>query len=109
MVAGPEEQPELSFRANTDDGVPTIAMDEWKIYQRMEGGGAAFTDGAAWLINQTVAGPARSCDVAPIRPALGLASAFCVPDQFIGLDTRLVHLRRQLQRPRGCQPATLQH
>ena len=83
VVAGPEEQPELSFRANTDDGVPTIAMDEWKIYQRMEGGGAAFTDGAAWLINQTVAGPARSCDVAPIRPALGLASAFCV--------TRSVH------------------
>jgi len=53
-VAGPEEQPELSFRANTDDGVPTIAMDEWKIYQRMEGGGAAFTDGAAWLVHQTV-------------------------------------------------------
>jgi glucosylceramidase len=52
VVAGLEEQPELSFRANTDDGVPTIAVDDRKIYQRMEGGGAAFTDGAAWLINQ---------------------------------------------------------
>ena len=84
MVAGPEEQPELSFRANTDDGVPTIAMDEWKIYQRMEGGGAAFTDGAAWLVHQTVAGPARSCDVAPISTRTPkLASAFCV--------TRSVH------------------
>jgi glucosylceramidase len=52
VVAGLEEQPELSFRANTDDGVPTIAVDDRKIYQRMEGGGAAFTDGAAWLISQ---------------------------------------------------------
>ena len=52
MVAGLEEQPELSFRANTDDGVPTIAVDDRKTCQRMEGGGAALTDGAAWLINQ---------------------------------------------------------
>jgi hypothetical protein len=70
VVAGLEEQPALSFRANTDDGVATIAVDERKIYQRMEGGGAAFTDGAAWLINQKLStGPARSWDVAPVRPA----------------------------------------
>jgi len=59
VVAGLEEQPELSFRANTDDGVPTIAVDERKIYQRMEGGGAAFTDGAAWLINQKLSAVQR--------------------------------------------------
>jgi glucosylceramidase len=50
---------ELSFRANTDDGVPTIALDERKIYRRMEGGGAAFTDGAAWLINQKLSAVQR--------------------------------------------------
>src|SRR5271154_2782845 len=59
VVAGLEEQPELSFRPNTNDSVPTIAVDESKIYQRMEGGGAAFTDGAAWLINQKLSAVQR--------------------------------------------------
>ncbi len=52
LVAGLEEQPDLAFGSNTEDSVPAIRVDEKVTYQRMEGGGAAFTDGAAWLINQ---------------------------------------------------------
>jgi glucosylceramidase len=59
VIAGLEEQPAVSFQPNTNDGVPTIAVDETKIYQRMEGGGAAFTDGAAWLINQKLSAAQR--------------------------------------------------
>ena len=59
VIAGLEEQPALSSRPNSDDGVETIAVDESKVYQRMEGGGAAFTDGAAWLINQKLSAAQR--------------------------------------------------
>ncbi len=52
IVAGLEQQPDLVFGGNTEDSVPAIHVDEKVTYQRMEGGGAAFTDGAAWLINE---------------------------------------------------------
>ena len=52
IVVGLEEQPNLVFGSNTEDSVPAIHVDEKVTYQRMEGGGAAFTDGAAWLINE---------------------------------------------------------
>ena len=52
IVVGLEEQPNLLFGNNSEDSVPAIHVDEKVTYQRMEGGGAAFTDGAAWLINQ---------------------------------------------------------
>jgi glucosylceramidase len=51
-VVGLEEQPNLVFGSNAEDSVPAIHVDEKVTYQRMEGGGAAFTDGAAWLINE---------------------------------------------------------
>ena len=54
VVAGLEAQPSLFFRADADDATAAIKLDDGKVYQRMEGGGAAFTDGAAWLINQKV-------------------------------------------------------
>ena len=52
IVAGLEQQPDLVFGGNTEDSVPAIHVDEKVTYQRMEGGGAALTDGAAWLINE---------------------------------------------------------
>jgi glucosylceramidase len=52
IVVGLEKQPDLAFGKYAQDGVPEIGVNEKVTYQRMEGGGAAFTDGAAWLINQ---------------------------------------------------------
>jgi glucosylceramidase len=52
IVVGLEEQLNLVFGSDTEDSVPAIHVDEKVTYQRMEGGGAAFTDGAAWLINE---------------------------------------------------------
>ena len=59
IVAGLEEQPSLAFGSNTEDSVPAIHVDEKITYQRMEGGGAAFTDGAAWLINEKLSAVQR--------------------------------------------------
>jgi glucosylceramidase len=52
IVVGLEKQPDLAFGEDAQDGVAAIHVNEKVTYQRMEGGGAAFTDGAAWLINQ---------------------------------------------------------
>lgn len=52
IVVGLEKQPDLAFGEDAQDSVPAIHVNEKVTYQRMEGGGAAFTDGAAWLINQ---------------------------------------------------------
>lgn len=60
VVAGLEAQPDLNFRPSANDGVQAIEVDESKVYQRMEGGGAAFTDGAAWLINQKLSPTQRA-------------------------------------------------
>lgn len=44
-------QPELAFAASdaSTDGIYTIALDDTRQYQRMEGFGAAMTDSSAWL------------------------------------------------------------
>ncbi len=52
IVVGLEKQPDLAFAEDIEDNVPAIHLNEKTTYQRMEGGGAAFTDGAAWLIHQ---------------------------------------------------------
>ena len=52
IVQGLDEQPTLLFGNNAEDSVPVIHVGEKVTYQRMEGSGAALTDGAAWLINQ---------------------------------------------------------
>jgi glucosylceramidase len=77
IVAGLEEQPNLAFGSNTEDSVPTIHVDEKVTYQRMEGGGAAFTDGAAWLINQKLS-PVQRDEVMKrlFDPAVGIGVSF---------------------------------
>ena len=52
IVQGLDEQPTLLFENNAEDSVPVIHVGEKVTYQRMEGSGAALTDGAAWLINE---------------------------------------------------------
>ena len=41
VVAGLEAQPSLFFRADADDATAAIKVDDSKVFQRMEGGGAA--------------------------------------------------------------------
>jgi len=59
VVAGLEPQSSLSFAPESGDAT-AIKVDESKVYQPMEGGGAAFTDGAAWLINQKLSPEQRN-------------------------------------------------
>ena len=77
VVAGLEAQPDLNFRPNAQDGVQAIEVDENKVYQRMEGGGAAFTDGAAWLINQRLS-PVQRAQVMRclFNPQVGIGVSF---------------------------------
>ncbi|MGW2008373.1 glycoside hydrolase family 30 protein [Streptomyces nigrescens] len=50
VVKGLEKQAPLTFAPGGGGG---IAVDEGKKYQRFEGGGASFTDTAAWLLNSS--------------------------------------------------------
>ena len=52
IVKGLERQPDITFGAEGQSAAATIDVDESKKFQTMEGGGASFTDGAAWLINE---------------------------------------------------------
>ncbi|MGA3081854.1 MAG: chitobiase/beta-hexosaminidase C-terminal domain-containing protein [Terracidiphilus sp.] len=47
------EQPDINFTASTADaGTSTIVVDSTQQYQSIEGFGAAFTDSAAYLLNE---------------------------------------------------------
>jgi len=59
VVAGLEEQPNLAFGALARDAAPTIEIHDRTKYQQMEGGGAAFTDAAAWLIGEKLSSAQR--------------------------------------------------
>ncbi len=52
VVKGLERQPDIAFAAEGQSAAATIDVDDSKTFQTMEGGGASFTDGAAWLINE---------------------------------------------------------
>lgn len=52
VVKGLERQPDTAFAAEGQSAAATIDVDDSKTFQTMEGGGASFTDGAAWLINE---------------------------------------------------------
>ncbi len=62
VVAGLEPQPDVTFAKDVSDGLLAITVDEAKRFQKMEGGGASFTDGAAWLINRKLS-PAQRAQV----------------------------------------------
>ena len=52
-----QPQPSVSFSSDAGGG-NTVVVDENQVYQRIEGFGAAFTDSAAYLLNE-VAAPAE--------------------------------------------------
>jgi glucosylceramidase len=76
-VAGLEAQPSLFFCPDAGDATVAIKVDDGQVYQRMEGGGAAFTDGAAWLINQKVSAAQRDQVMQRLfDPGLGIGLSF---------------------------------
>lgn len=53
VTRGLQEQDPVSFQDGTGTGAQTITVDEGKTYQTFAGGGASFTDTAAWLMNSS--------------------------------------------------------
>src|SRR5579883_488284 len=62
VIKGLEQQPDIVFTASHSEAPITVEIDDRKTFQKMEGGGASFTDGAAWLINQKLS-PAQREEV----------------------------------------------
>ncbi len=59
VTAGLKQQPDLRFGPDANDNVAAIDVDDSKTFQKMEGGGASFTDGAAWLVNEKLSPTVR--------------------------------------------------
>ncbi|KAA2261408.1 glucosylceramidase [Solihabitans fulvus] len=53
VTQGLAQQAPVAFAAGTGTGDQTITVDENTSYQQFEGGGASFTDTAAWLLNSS--------------------------------------------------------
>lgn len=53
VVRGLEQQAPFSFQAGTGGGGENITVDDNTRYQTFTGGGASFTDTAAWLMNSS--------------------------------------------------------
>ncbi|GAB2998630.1 ricin-type beta-trefoil lectin domain protein [Amycolatopsis acidiphila] len=53
VTRGLQQQSPVAFTAGTGSGGQTISVDENTRYQTFEGGGASFTDTAAWLMNSS--------------------------------------------------------
>ena len=59
VTFGLKQQPNLRFGSDINDGVAAIDVDDTKVFQTMEGGGASFTDSAAWLVNEKLSPAVR--------------------------------------------------
>jgi glucosylceramidase len=53
VTRGLQQQAPVNFTAGTGAGGQTINVNENTTYQQFEGGGASFTDTAAWLMNSS--------------------------------------------------------
>jgi glucosylceramidase len=53
VTRGLQQQTPVNFTAGTGSGGQTINVNENTQYQQFEGGGASFTDTAAWLMNSS--------------------------------------------------------
>jgi glucosylceramidase len=62
VAAGLKQEPDISFGPDEQADVAILDVDDSKSFQRMEGGGASFTDSAAWLVNEKLS-PAVRDDV----------------------------------------------
>ncbi|MCX5215026.1 RICIN domain-containing protein [Kitasatospora sp. NBC_00240] len=62
VTRGLQQQAGISFAAGTGSGGQLITVDESTRYQQFTGGGASFTDTAAWLLNSSGALSAATRD-----------------------------------------------
>jgi len=53
VTRGLQQQTPITFSPGTGSGTQTITVNENTTYQSFEGGGASFTDSAAWLMNSS--------------------------------------------------------
>jgi len=53
VTRGLQQQQPVQFSSGNGSGQQTITVDEHTTYQRFTGGGASFTDTAAWLMNSS--------------------------------------------------------
>ncbi|TDP94021.1 ricin-type beta-trefoil lectin domain protein [Labedaea rhizosphaerae] len=53
VTRGLQQQTPVQFAAGNGTGQQTITVDEHTTYQKFTGGGASFTDTAAWLMNSS--------------------------------------------------------
>jgi glucosylceramidase len=53
VTRGLQQQAPITFAAGTGTGGVTVNVNESTTYQQFEGGGASFTDTAAWLMNSS--------------------------------------------------------
>ncbi|WP_290053128.1 ricin-type beta-trefoil lectin domain protein [Amycolatopsis solani] len=53
VTRGLQQQTPVTFASGTGSGGVTINVNEGTTYQQFEGGGASFTDTAAWLMNSS--------------------------------------------------------
>ncbi|MEU5261941.1 ricin-type beta-trefoil lectin domain protein [Amycolatopsis sp. NPDC021455] len=53
VTRGLQQQAPITFAAGTGTGGVTVNVNENTTYQQFEGGGASFTDTAAWLMNSS--------------------------------------------------------
>ena len=78
MTQGLQQQASISFASGSAAASQSIAVDENTTYQQFTGGGASFTDTAAWLMNSSGALSATT------RSAT--MTALFDPNNGIGLD-----------------------
>ena len=53
VTRGLQQQTPVNFAGSTGGANQTITVNENTTYQSFEGGGASFTDSAAWLLNSS--------------------------------------------------------
>lgn len=79
VTRGLQQQPSVSFTAGAGSGGQQITVDESTRYQQFTGGGASFTDTAAWLLNSSGALSAATRDATMRKlfsPAEGIGLSF---------------------------------
>jgi glucosylceramidase len=79
VTRGLQQQAPTAFRAGTGSGGVVVAVDENTRYQQFTGGGASFTDTAAWLLNSSGALTAATRDTVMRKlfdPAAGIGLSF---------------------------------
>ncbi len=78
VTRGLQQQPPIAFASASGSANQTITVNENTTYQQFVGGGAAFTDTAAWLMNSSGALSASTRDA--------VMTALFDPNSGIGLD-----------------------